>query len=58
MDQIIQPSDVFSKLKNKWIQPKSSMNNFSSELKSQLDQMKQNRKQLAEKLDEKGRDDE
>lgn len=58
MEQIIQPSDIFSKLKNKWSKPKSSIHSFSSELKNQLDQMKQNRKQLTKKLDEKGRDDE
>jgi flagellar protein FliO/FliZ len=58
VEQMIQPSDFISKLKNKWVKPEASVNSFTTELKTQLDQLKQSRKQLMRKLDEKGRDDE
>jgi flagellar protein FliO/FliZ len=58
VEKMIQPSDLFSKLKNNWAKPTSSTNSFTVELKNQLDQMKQSRKQVAKKLEEKGRDDE
>lgn len=58
VEQMMQPSDLFSKMRNKWARPTSSTNSFTVELKNQLDQMKQSRKQLAKKLDKKGRDDE
>ena len=48
----------FTKWKDKWDKPKTDTNGFTVELKNQLDQMKQSRKQLVKKLDEKGRDDE
>lgn len=58
VDQLIQPSDIISKLKSKWGNKETNMNSFTSELKTKLDDMKKSRKQLMHKLDEKGRDDE
>lgn len=58
MDQMIQPSDFLSQLKNKWGQSETSLKSFSSEFKTQLELMKKNRKKLKNQLDEKGRDNE
>lgn len=57
VEQLIQPSDFISKLKNKWGKSESSNYSFTSDFKKQLDQMKQSRKQLMTKLDKKGRDE-
>lgn len=58
MEQMIQPADLLTNLKEKLMKPKDSKNNFTLELKNQLEQMKQSRKQLVKKLNEEGRDDE
>ena len=58
IEQMIQPGDFLTKWKDKLVKPKTDNNSFTVELKSQLEQMKQNRKQLVKKLDEKGQDDE
>jgi flagellar protein FliO/FliZ len=56
-EQMMQPTDFVMKLKKKWTKSAVSRESFSSELKNQLDEMKQSRKQLMDKLDQKGRDD-
>ena len=58
IEQMIQPGDFLTKWKDKLVKPKTDSNSFTVELKNQLEQMKQNRKQLVKKLDEKGQDDE
>ncbi len=58
IEQMIQPGDLLTKWKDKVMKPKTDSKGFTVELKNQLEQMKQSRKQLVKKLDEKGRDDE
>ena len=58
IEQMIQPGDLFTKWKDKVMKPKTDSKGFTVELKNQLEQMKQSRKQVVKKLDEKGRDDE
>lgn len=57
MEQMIQPADILFNLKEKLMKPKDGKNNFAVELKNQLENMKQSRKQLMKKLNEEGRDD-
>jgi len=56
-EQMMQPTDFVMKLKKKWTKSAVSGESFSSELKNQLEEMRQSRKQLMDKLDQKGRDD-
>ncbi|MFJ7747057.1 flagellar biosynthetic protein FliO [Peribacillus sp. NPDC097295] len=59
MDQMIQPRDLMAKLKSKWLKKnETETTSFSSEFKSQLDQMSKSRKKLLNELDRKGRDKE
>lgn len=58
MEQMIQPVDLLTKWIDKFKKTKTETNSFTVELKNQLQQMKQSRKQLAKKLEEKGRDEE
>ena len=58
IEQMIQPSDLLTKWKGRRMQPKTDSTSFTEKLKDQLEQMKESRKQLVNKLDEKGRDDE
>ncbi|MEK4535496.1 flagellar biosynthetic protein FliO [Peribacillus sp. FSL K6-1552] len=59
MDQMIQPGEFATKLKNKWLKKREiETNSFSSEFKNQLDQMSDSRKKLFNELERKGRDNE
>ncbi|MGE6378073.1 flagellar biosynthetic protein FliO [Peribacillus muralis] len=59
LDQMLQPSALAMKLKNKWLKKsESEPSSFSSEFKNQLDRMSVSRKKLFKELDRKGRDDE
>ncbi|MFE4238920.1 flagellar biosynthetic protein FliO [Peribacillus butanolivorans] len=59
MDQMIQPGEFATKLKNKWLKKREiETNSFSSEFKNQLDQMSDSRKKLLNELERKGRDNE
>lgn len=59
MDQMIQPGEFATKLKNKWLKKREiETNSFSSEFKNQLDQMSGSRKNLLNELERKGRDNE
>ncbi|MED3688846.1 flagellar biosynthetic protein FliO [Peribacillus butanolivorans] len=59
MDQMIQPGEFATKLKNKWLKIREiETNSFSSEFKNQLDQMSDSRKKLLNELERKGRDNE
>ncbi|MFF2287128.1 flagellar biosynthetic protein FliO [Peribacillus butanolivorans] len=59
MDQMIQPGEFATKLKNKWLKKREIENNsFSSEFKNQLEQMSDSRKKLLNELERKGRDNE
>ncbi|MGE7766397.1 flagellar biosynthetic protein FliO [Peribacillus sp. NPDC096540] len=58
-DQMIQPGEFASKLKNKWLKKREiETNSFSSEFKNQLDQISDSRKKLLNELERKGRDNE
>ncbi|WP_053345336.1 flagellar biosynthetic protein FliO [Peribacillus butanolivorans] len=59
MDQMIQPGEFATKLKNKWLKKREiETNSFSSEFKNKLDQMSDSRKNLLNELERKGRDNE
>ncbi|MET3318427.1 UNVERIFIED_ORG: flagellar protein FliO/FliZ [Peribacillus simplex] len=59
MDQMIQPGEFATKLKNKWLKKREiETNSFSSEFKNQLDQMSDSRENLLNELKRKGRDNE
>lgn len=58
IEQMIQPSDLLTKWKDRFMQPKTDQTSFTTKFKHELEQMKESRKQLVKKLDEKGRDDE
>lgn len=59
IEQMIQPSDLLNKWKNRFIQSKTEpATSFTEKFKNELEQMKESRKKLVQKLDEKGRDDE
>ncbi|MFD6438705.1 flagellar biosynthetic protein FliO [Peribacillus sp. NPDC060186] len=59
MDQMIQPGEFATKLKNKWLKKREiETDSFSSEFKNQLDQMSDRRKKLLNELERKGRDNE
>jgi flagellar protein FliO/FliZ len=59
IDQMIQPGEFATKLKNKWLKKSGSETaSFSAEFKNQLDQMSDRRKKLLKELDRKGRDNE
>ncbi|MFE4349667.1 flagellar biosynthetic protein FliO [Peribacillus butanolivorans] len=59
MDQMIQPGEFATKLKNKWLKKREiETHSFSSEFKNQLDQMSDSRKKLLNELERKGRDNE
>ncbi|MFJ7681020.1 flagellar biosynthetic protein FliO [Peribacillus butanolivorans] len=59
MDQMIQPGEFATKLKNKWLKKREiETNSFSSDFKNQLYQMSDSRKKLLNELERKGRDNE
>ncbi|CAH0346179.1 flagellar biosynthetic protein FliO [Bacillus sp. CECT 9360] len=56
MEQMIQPGDFITKLKQKFIVSDANSTGFSSQFKKQLEELSKDRKKVVKKLDEEERD--
>ncbi|RFU68870.1 flagellar biosynthetic protein FliO [Bacillus sp. V59.32b] len=56
MEQMIQPGDFITKLKQKFIVSDSNSTGFASQFKKQLEELSKDRKKVVKKLDEEERD--